>query len=134
MNQILRQPDEQQLTAVNQIVQDFLRIHPSIQSITVSSVDGRSLAHATRNHLSADQLSAIASSTFSLCLALQRELITGDYQQMALDGSQGRIIMLGLGGSPSLVLTVVCRHNHALGHDLWVAHQLCSCLELALST
>ena len=127
-------PNDKQLTLADQIAHDFLRIHTSIHSIAVSSIDGRSLVHATNDQLAADQLAAMTSSTVSLCLALQRELDTGQYQQLALDGSQGRVIMLRLNNTPTqLTLTVVSRHRQALGHDLWIAHQLCSSLEFALS-
>jgi uncharacterized protein len=98
-----------------------------ISGVLVSTVDGFRVAACLTGTLSAEKLSAMASSLLAINEAVCRESSVGECRDLVIEASQGRIMLMDIPHpAQKLILTVLCRAKVTMGQTLWAAR---SCRE-----
>lgn len=93
-----------------------------ISGVLVSTVDGFRVAAMLTGSLSAEKLSAMASSLLAINEAVCQESSIGECRDLVIDASQGRILLMDIPHpAQKLILTVICRAKVTMGQVLWAA-------------
>ncbi|WP_157956633.1 roadblock/LC7 domain-containing protein [Dyella sp. C11] len=93
-----------------------------ICGLLVSTVDGFRVAAMLTGELSAEKLSAMASSLLAINEAVCQESSLGECRDLVIEASQGRILLMDIPHpAQKLILTVLCRAKVTMGQVLWAA-------------
>lgn len=103
-----------------ELLQDFCTTTAGVQSATIATYDGVTVASTLHGKHDGDKLSAMSSSIAALAAALTREVGHAEPDRVLLESAHGRIISLKVPAtSAGLVFTAVTDHNAVLGTLLW---------------
>jgi uncharacterized protein len=115
--------ESQRLTLSNgctEILNEFCRTTSGVQSATVATSDGLTVASTMGVKREGDKLSAISSSISALAAALTREVGHSEPDRVLLESDHGRVISIKVPTLHSgLVFTAVTDQNAVLGLLLW---------------
>ncbi|MBB3229137.1 hypothetical protein FHW69_003789 [Luteibacter sp. Sphag1AF] len=93
-----------------------------ISGVLVSTGDGFRVASRLTGSLSAEKLSAMASSLIAINEAVCKESSLGACRDLVIEASQGRILLMDIPHpAQKLILTVLCRAKVTMGQVLWAA-------------
>lgn len=93
-----------------------------ISGVLVSTIDGFRVAAMLTGSLSAEKLSAMASSLLAINEAVCRESSMGECRDLVIEASQGRILLMDIPHpTHKLILTVLCHAKVTMGQVLWAA-------------
>ncbi|WP_199099569.1 roadblock/LC7 domain-containing protein [Dyella sp. ASV21] len=93
-----------------------------ISGVLVSTIDGFRVAACLTGTLSAEKLSAMASSLLAINEAVCQESSVGECRDLVIEASQGRILLMDIPHpAQKLILTVLCRAKVTMGQVLWAA-------------
>lgn len=103
-----------------ELLRDFCATTAGVQSATITTYDGVTVASTLQGKHEGDKLSAMASSISALAAALTREVGHSEPDRVLLESKNGRIVSLKVPTTRlGLVFTVVTDHNAVLGTLLW---------------
>ncbi|WP_165418340.1 roadblock/LC7 domain-containing protein [Dyella amyloliquefaciens] len=112
---------------INHHLDALMQQEQEICGAVVSTVDGFHVAARLTGSLSAEKLSAMASSLLAINEAVCRESSMGECRDLVVEASQGRILLMDVPHpAQKLILTVLCRAKTTMGKALWSAR---SCRE-----
>lgn len=95
----------------------------------VCSVDGFEVAAVQRDEESRRRLAAMCSSIHALGCALVQEVSLGSYENLVLEGSQGKVLMMSVPNSDgSLLLTAIASAEALFGHFHYACKACCDAL------
>jgi uncharacterized protein len=101
-------------------LQELRATTPGVDSATIATGDGFTVASTLGKRDDADKVAAMTSSMNALGAALARQTGRGTPSNFVLEASGGKVAMLDLlDGHERLVLTVVTNDAAILGHLLW---------------
>jgi len=113
---------------------DALMLQEEICGAVLSTIDGFHVAARLTGALSAEKLSAMASSLLAINEAVCRESSMGDCGDLVVEASHGRILLMGVSHpAHKLILTVLCRAKATMGKALWSARNCRESLGRVLS-
>lgn len=99
---------------------DFCETTAGVQSSTVATVDGVTVASTLIGKFESDKLSALSSSMSALAAALAREVGHPEPDRVLLESEHGRIIFIKVPiATAGIVFTAVTDHSALLGTLLW---------------
>lgn len=117
------------------LLKDFCAATAGVQSSTVATVDGVTVASTIPGKLESDKLSALSSSMSALAAALAREVGHPEPDRVLLESEQGRIIFIKVPvAGAGVVFTAVTDHNASLGTLLWSCRSTAEKLAIYTST
>lgn len=107
---------------IQQHMEALMTREQEISGVLVSTVDGFRVAARLTGTLSAEKLSAMASSLLAINEAVCRESSVGECRDLVIEASQGRILLMDIPHpAQKLILTVLCRAKVTMGQALWAA-------------
>ncbi|UUZ47114.1 hypothetical protein LP420_26880 [Massilia sp. B-10] len=91
-----------------------------MQSATVATFDGVTVASTVSGKTESDKISTMSSSIAALSAALTREVRHSEPDRVLLESEDGRIVFIKVPGTNAgIVFTAVTDHNTVLGTLLW---------------
>ena len=109
--------------------------NPGVLAAQVCTVDGFEVVAVHRNEESRRRLAAMASSIHALGSALVQEVDLGSYENLVLEGSRGKVLMMSVPGCDgALLLTAIASEDALFGHFHYVCKTCCETLGQQLSS
>ncbi len=103
--------------------------NPGVLAAQVCTVDGFEVVAVHRDEETRRRLAAMASSIHALGSALVREVDLGCYENLVLEGSKGKMLMMSVPGCEgSLLLTAIASQDALFGHFHYVCRACCQAL------
>jgi predicted regulator of Ras-like GTPase activity (Roadblock/LC7/MglB family) len=103
--------------------------NPGVLAAQVCTVDGFEVVAVHRNEESRRRLAAMASSLHALGSALVQEVDLGSYENLVLEGSRGKVLMMSVPGCDgTLLLTAIASQDALFGHFHYVCKTCCEAL------
>ncbi len=103
-----------------ELLHEFRATTAGVQSATIATFDGVTVASTLHGKHEGDKLAAMSSSIAALAAALTREVGHPEPDRVLLESGHGRIISLKVpSASVGIVFTAVTDHNAVLGSLLW---------------
>lgn len=103
--------------------------NPGVQAAQICTVDGFEIVAVHRDEESRRRLAAMASSMHALGSALVQEVGLGDYVNLVVEGTEGKVLMMSVPGSAgALLLTAVASQEALFGHFHYVCKACCESL------
>ncbi|MES2933088.1 MAG: roadblock/LC7 domain-containing protein [Pseudomonadota bacterium] len=120
-NQTLTEVQRKDLTAYcTVLLNDFCAKTAGVQSATIATFDGVTVASTIIGKTEGDKISAMSSSISALAAALTNEVKHPEPDRVLLESEHGRIIFIKVpAASVGMVFTAVTNHNAVLGTLLW---------------
>lgn len=102
------------------LLKDFCIANTGVQSSTVATYDGVTVASTLHGKHASDKLSAMSSAISALAAAMTREVGHPEPDRVLLESEHGRIIFIKVpAAGTGIVFTAVTDHNALLGTLLW---------------
>lgn len=107
-------------TYCTELLKNFCATTTGVQSSTVATFDGVTVASTIDGKHESDKLSALSSSIAALATALAREVGHPEPDRVLLESEHGRIVFIKVpAASPGIVFTAVTDQHALLGTLLW---------------
>ncbi|MES2898167.1 MAG: roadblock/LC7 domain-containing protein [Pseudomonadota bacterium] len=102
------------------LLNDFCATTAGIQSATIATFDGVTVASTVEGKTEGDKIAAMSSSISALAAALTREVKHSEPDRVLLESEDGRIVFIKVqAANAGLVFTAATDHTIVLGNLLW---------------
>lgn len=103
-----------------ELLNEFCSNTSGVQSATVATPDGVTVASTIQGKAGGDKISAMSSSISALAAALTHEVKHAEPDRVLLESADGRIVFIKVPApNAGVVFTAVTDHNTVLGTLLW---------------
>jgi uncharacterized protein len=127
MNALQQSLSRSEQAVIRHHMEALMSREQEISGVLVSTVDGFRVAAQLTGELSAEKLSAMASSLLAINEAVCQESSLGECRDLVVEATQGRILLMDIPHpAQKLILTVLCRSKVTMGQVLWATR---SCRE-----